>query len=206
MAATSLDNFFRFITPSVPECPEFVVREHLAEAAAQFCQETQCWRVPLEASPTVAGEGLYDVDVPAGTVVEAIIAMEVDAQRVAPALEALELPTSSLDDRGKPMAYALVGDRQIQFYPTPDGVYTYRGLVAVKPTLSASSVEEFIYQSWGRSIAYGAIGTLKLVPGKAWSDPKMAEHYLALFNKGIAQCKRREYRNTPIRVRFPGFA
>lgn len=206
MAATSIDNLLKFTTPYVPECPEFVVREHLAEAAAKFCQETQCWRVQLEGAQTTAGEGLYDVEVPPGTVVEAIISLEVDAQRVAPALETLEAPARTLDDRGKPAAYALVGDKQIQFYPTPDGVYTYRGLVAVKPTLSATAIDEFVYQSWGRSIAYGAIGTLKMVPGKAWTDPIMAQSYAALFDKGVAQCKRREYRNTPIRVRYPGFA
>jgi len=180
--------------------------EHLAEAAARFCQETQCWRVEVEADTTQADEQFYELDLPSGTVLEAVINLEIDGRVIRPMREVLERPAKTLDERGTPVGYATIQDNQLQFYPTPDGVYTFRGLVAVKPKLTATGVEEFVYQTWGRSISYGAVATLKMVPGKAWTDPAMGAAYMKLFDKGVVDCKRRDYRNTPLRVHGRPFA
>jgi len=206
MASAPFTSFYPYIRPYVPECPNVVIDEHLAESAARFCAETQCWRVNLEAANTEAGESLYDLDVPAGTDIEAIVSLEVDGSLVTPVLDALEAPSTTLDDRGKPTAYALFNETQVQFYPTPDGAYTFRGLIAVKPKLTATAIDEFIYRNYGRAIAYGAVASLKLVPGKAWSDPAMAAAYEGLFGKGVADAKRRTFRNTSLRVRNRPFA
>lgn len=205
MPVTLFEEFYKYVTPYVPACPAFVVSEHLAEAAARFCQETQCWRVPLPTSSTTADQAQYALAVPAETEVEAVIQLEVNGQRVSPVLETLEPQATLLDERGVPRGYTLVGGTTLQLYPTPDGAYPYRGLLAVKPTLAATGVESFIYQTWGRAIAYGAISTLKLVPGKSWTDAPMAAAYAGLFDKGVADCKRRTFRNTPLRVRAASF-
>lgn len=206
MATVALSEFYKYVRPYAPECPDVVLLEHLAEAAAKFCQETQAWRVPLEAAETEAGEQFYDLDVPAGSTVEAVIELDVEGYSITPALETLEPQAKALDTPGRPTAFAVVNGTQIQFYPIPDAAYTYRGLLAVKPLLTATSVPDFLYQTHGRDIAYGAIGTLKLIPGKLWSDPVMADAYLRLFGKGVSEAKRRLYRNVPLRVRQRPFA
>lgn len=206
MPTTPFEDFYKYVTPYVPACPAFVVSEHLAEAAARFCQETQCWRVALPPAQTVADQAQYAPVLPAETVLEAVVHLELEGELLTPLLESLEAPSTTLDDRGRPLGYAVVHDTTLQLYPTPDAAYTYRGLVAVKPALTATGVEAFIYQTWGRAIAYGAISTLKLVPGKSWTDAAMAAAYAALFDKAVAACKRREFRNTPLRVRSVGFA
>ena len=91
-------------------------------------------------------------------------------------------------------------------YPTPDGKYTFTGVVVLKPKLSATGVEDFIYDAHGRAIASGAIARLAEIPNKEWSNPELSLQHRFEFNRGITNAKGRDTRRVNLRVSAVGFA
>jgi len=200
----SLDKLFPYVQPYVPECPEVVIETHLAEALATFCMETYVWRVDVEDDVTSSGESLYELDIPAGSVLEDVLVFEINgnaAQRVSDRY----VSPQYLQDLGTPLAYAIYQDKYVRLYPSPDGTYTFRGTVVLKPSLSSKNIEDFIYETHGRDIAYGAIAKLTAIPGKAWTDYGMSVMYSQMFGKCVADARVRDYRSVPLRVRAQTF-
>lgn len=206
MALVTYEKFFSMIQPYVPECPEFVIEEHLIEAAAKFCQETYIWRFDIEEDTTSNGEPLYDIDTPAGTVLEDILIMEVDDSPISRVSDRRVEPKFS-NDPAKPRYYAIYGDTQVRFYSTPDAVYTFRGIGVAKPKRETSTgIERFIFETFGRCISEGAIAELTAIPNKAWTNPSLSVSYRAYFNKAISDAKRRDVRTISQRVAPRPFA
>lgn len=205
MATTTFDKFFPYIQPYVPECPEFVIETHVAEAAAKFCRETYIWRVDLDEDVTVAGEAIYDVDVPSGTVLEDILFFEVDGSPITRVSDRHVAPTL-FNEQGIPQWYDVYLDTQVRVFPTPDDSYTFRATAVVKPKLDSGGVETFIYETFGRCIANGAIAQLTAIPGKAWSDPALSAAYSMKFSQSIAKARIRDFKSVPLRVRPQPFA
>lgn len=206
MAIVQYEKFFPYIQPYVPECPEFVIEEHLIEAAAQFCEETYLWRFDIEEDQTIAGEPEYDIDVPAGTVLEDILMFEIDGSPIRRLSDAGIAPQLS-DTPAKPQYYSVYRDSQVRLYSTPDDVYTFRGVGVAKPKLGVSTgVEGFIFETFGRCISNGAIAQLADIPGKAWSNPALASNYRIKFSKSIADARRRDVRTVAQRVAPRPFA
>jgi len=200
----SLDKLFPYVQPYVPECPEVVIETHLAEALSQFCADTYIWRVDIESDLTSSGESLYELDIPTGTVLEDILAFELDGNPIRRLSDRFVSP-EFMASTNTPSAYAIYQDKYVRLYPTPDGTYTFRGTAVVKPSLSSKNIEDFIYETHGRDIAYGAIAKLTAIPGKAWTDYGMSVMYSQMFGKCVADARVRDYRSVPLRVRAQTF-
>jgi hypothetical protein len=108
--------------------------------------------------------------------------------------------------KGAPIYVSIVNDDSVRLYPTPDGKYTFTGVVILKPKLSATGVEDFIYDTHGRAIASGAIARLAEIPNKEWSNPELSLQHRFEFNRGITNAKGRDTRRVNLRVASVGFA
>lgn len=205
MAITTYDKFFPYVQPYVPECPEFVIEKHVAEAATQFCEETYIWQVDVEEDTTSAGEFLYELDVPTSTLIEDVNFINLDGVTLH-RIDDEAGATAFHGKEGKPRYYSLSADFFVRFYPTPDAAYVFSGQAVVKPSLLSTGIETFIFNTFGRDIACGAIALLQAIPGKAWTDHALAANNMALFNRGVGRAKVRKYRSTPTRVHPRPFA
>jgi len=173
-------SFFPYIQPYLPSCPEVVITEHLREAAAEFCARSRIWRFDIERDSTVATLADYTIDVPDRTVLEDVLVLYLN-----------DTPLTKVTDRGFflrpntengcPTHFSIYQDTQVRFYPTPDDSYPFQGAGVLKPSLTATGVEDFIYETYGRCITYGAIGRIASVPNKEWSDPVMGASYMTRF-------------------------
>lgn len=205
MAIVSYEQFLPYVQPYVPECPIVIMQDYLAEAASYFCKETYIWRVDIEEDVTSAGEYIYDMSVPASTALEDILHFEVNGSLISRLFDG-HVPPLVSDKLGIPLAYSIYLDTQVKLYPTPDDTYTFRGIAVVKPTLSASGIEGFIYETYGRAIACGAIALLAAIPDKAWSNPGIAMDCKRKFDVAIADARMRDTRTVPMRVQAQNFA
>lgn len=205
MPTVGYDEFLPYVQSYVPECPTVVVEQHLAEAAARFCKETYIWRVDIEEDTTIAGESLYDIDVPAGTVLEAILQFEVDGATINRVPDRYIEPNKS-DTPAKPDACAIYHGTQVRLYPPPDKAYTFRGVAAVKPSLTSGGVERFIYETYGRAIAFGAIAQLTAIPDKSWTNPTLSYDAGRAFHRGVDDARIQEFKSVQMRVRPRPFA
>ena len=199
MALVPYENLFKHVQPYVPGCPESIIVDHLAEAAATFCVGSEIWRFDIESETTL--ESTYLIDIPTGAVLEDIVYLEVDGM----ALRRLSDKLAFTADEGAPMAYAIYQDQNIRFYPTPDKAYTYQGIGVLKPALSSAGLEDFLYESHGRTIAYGALAKLLEIPGKEWANPMQAQLAFVQFRRGVDAAKMRDYRKVPMRPRARQF-
>jgi hypothetical protein len=202
--AVAWDQFYPYIQPHLPGCPELTIEKYLQEAAAEFCAQSGVWRYDIDKDYTSRNTAEYDIEVPTNAVLEDILVLYINGQ-----------PTKRVSDRhydlpstisnGRPMSYSLYIDSQVRFYPTPDGKYEFEGVAVIKPSLSASGVEDFIYESYGRHIACGAIYRLAMIPGKEWSNPELGVYYKTEFYNHIAQARGRDTRRVNLTAKLVGF-
>jgi len=204
MATVLYEEFLPYVQPYVPECPIVTIETYLAEAAARFCEKSYIWRVDIEEDSTISGEALYDIDVPTGTILVDIPVLEVDGYAVNRVSDRYMAPSVN-EATGVPTYFDIYLDKQIKFYPMPDGAYTFRGTAVVKPSLLSSGVEDFIYETFGREIACGAIAELAAIPGKAWTSLDIAMMHKQKFYKGVNDARVRDLRSVPMRVRAQNF-
>lgn len=202
--AVTWDKFYPYIQPHVPGCPEIVITAHLQEAAAEYCKLSEIWRFDIEQDFTSKNTSDYEIDVPVGAALENILVLYLNGTLVKRVSDRhFDMPTDI--SPSAPSYYTIYQDTQIRFYPTPDTKYTFEGVGVLKPKLTATGVEDFIFETHGRSIACGAIAQLAAIPGKEWTNPDMAGYYHAKFYRHAANAKGRDTRRVNLRVAPSGF-
>jgi len=209
MATTTWETFYPYILPYLPGCPEVVIETHLQEAASKFCAESEVWRYTIDSDYTSNGTSDYQIDVTSGTLLESILFFYVNGSpltRVADRHFSIPINQDGSDIKGAPIYVSILDDKSVRLYPTPDGKYTFNGVVVLKPKLSATGVEDFIYDAHGRTISSGAISRLAEIPNKEWSNPELAMQHRFEFTRGITNAKGRDTRRVNLRVSSIGFA
>ena len=202
--AANWAKFYPYVQPFLPGCPEVVVETHLREAAQEFCAISGVHRFDIEKDFTSRKTSDYDVEVPAGTLLEDIIVLYINgspAKRVSDVH--YDLPSTVANSR--PSSFSIYQDTQIRFYPTPDDKYEFEGVGILKPSATATGVEDFIFNTHGRSIACGAIFRLAVIPGKEWTNPELAAYYKAEFYKHANDAKGRDARRANVKAKLVGF-
>ncbi len=180
------------------------MQSHLQESAAEFIGRSELWRFDIEPDFTSKNTSDYEIDVPTGAVLENILALYVDGAATRRVTDR-HFQLSSTHDNAAPSFYSLYQDNQIRFFPTPDKKYTFEGTGVLKPSLSATGVEDFIFETHGRSIACGVIWRLAVVPGKEWSNPELALYYKSEFYRHMDAASGRDTRRVNLRVASVGF-
>lgn len=202
--AITWDSFYPYVQPHVPGCPDIVIETHLQEAAAEFCAKTEVWRYDIDKDYTSKNTAEYEVEVPTNAVLEDILVLYIEGQVVKRVSDRhFDLPSTYSTSR--PSMFTIYQDSQVRFYPTPDGKYEFEGSAVIKPSLAAKGVEDFIFESHGRSIACGAIARLAYIPGKEWTNPELGAYYKAEFYRHINEVKGRETRRVNLRAKPVGF-
>jgi len=207
--ATSWSKFYPRVQPYIPGCPEIVIESHLQEAAAEFCAKSEIWRLTLDPDFTSKNTSDYELDIPTDAIVENLLFLYLNGTLLTHVSErhsALPMKSDGSMVTGSPVSYSTIDDASVRMYPTPDGKYTFVGVVIIKPKLSATGVEDFIFESHGRSIADGAIARIAGIPNKEWSDPELAIVRQLAFARAIATAKGRDTRRINMQVAPVNFA
>ena len=205
MATVSYDKLFPLVQPHVPGCPNVVIESHIAEAAADFCVRSELWRVDLESELTTISENLFEVDVPNGAKLEDILWLAIDGVELTRVSDKY-ISQNDFMDEGTPQFYALYADTYARLYPTPDAAFALTGNIVLKPSLTATGLEDFIYETYGRSIAYGAVAEIMAIPMKEWTNPMASASYMAKFYRDADAAKARDHRKVPMRIQARPFA
>ena len=208
MATTKWVSFYPYIQPYVPGCPEVVIESHLKESAAEFCGKSEVWRFNIEPSYTSKNTADYEVDVPNRAILENIIYLKIDGTTITPVAERYYAPATNANGTlptGTPVRYSLLEDTSIRFYPTPATKHTFTGVAVIKPSLSATGVEDFIFETHGRSIAAGAIAHISGIPNKEWSNPLLSELRQRDFDVAVCAAKGRDTRRVNMKVQPVSF-
>lgn len=205
MATITWDKFYPYIQPYVPGCPEIVMESHLQEAAAKFFERSEVWRFDIEKDFAVKNVADYAIFLPSNeAVLENVYEIVLDG-RCIPRITDRHLNSTAFTENACPKYYSIYQDSSIKFYPTPDAKYEFTGIGVLKTKLTATGIEDWIFESHGRCIAYGAISQLTSVPNKEWSSPELSVYYHQKFLREADSAKTRDYRRVGMRVRGPSF-
>lgn len=174
------------------------MRSVLAASAAEFLGATHLWREQIDPQQTTPGEPDYTLY--ADAVVESPLWVRLDGVELqsTDVRYAPSLPVSP----GRPMHYWRTTDNVVRLYPTPDATYSMDALVVLKPSRTATGVEDWIYETWAEALVDGAVWRLARIPGKSWSNLELAHLHKTRFDRQIANARVRDVRQVDRRVRF----
>lgn len=125
--------------------------------------------------------------------------------------ETFVLPDAVVAKASEPRAVTQLTPDKYIVLPLPDGDRTYnmRMFYALKPTTTASGMDEAIFNELEEAILHGALQHLLVLPSVPWADRELASYHAKQYLREAAM--RRANANlgnmrATVRVRMPGFA
>jgi hypothetical protein len=183
-----LAKFRRNVTIMARSCPTRIVDEAIRQAAIEFCDYTNTWRLELDAKRVRAGVTDYDIDVPKCGRLANILYVSHNGIEVAKATE------RKLDDEvegwrtaeSQVAAYYYMPDKQtirLALTPTLTASKTLKMVATFKPTVDATVLANNLYDDHLEAISHGALARLYDMDGKSWANPAGAEKKRILFDR-----------------------
>lgn len=154
-------------------CPSVLILKHVRQATIEFCRRTQWLRATLDSIRTVKNVTEYLIDdVPKDTKFSSIVWAELDGLKLAER-------EYEVSDAGNSII--------LDHVPDISGSLVIRA--ALEPVRTFDSFEKNLYERWADVISAGALGSLRRIPGKKWSDPQQAAFDSQEFENGITAAK-----------------
>lgn len=193
------NDFLPLLTPHVPTCPDATLKTYLGIVAADFFARTYLWRTDIDAIYLAPNQIEYDLDSEA--VVEDVISIVYD-DRILDRTDLRFIPADRATETGDPRAFWMNADRTIKVFPIPKASGRMRVTAILKPSRSATGVEDWIYETFADTIVSGTIGRVAAIPGKDWTSPDLATFHTALYERAITQARVRDMRGVPVGARM----
>jgi hypothetical protein len=195
----TLDTFMSRLMPWVAGCPDPLARQALVDSAIEFCEETGITQLTVDPQSAVAGQGTYDMSVPSdhavvvtkkvwyGTrLLEPAATTEIDTVLAYVATAGTTTPMT-----GAPSVYYEITPGVVGLYPVPDtsADNMISARVATKPTRSATSLDDILFNDWVEAIVAGARKRLHAMPAQFYSDDGKAMEQERVFRYYINRAK-----------------
>jgi len=186
--------FLDYVLPHVPGCTNEMALLEIKNTIIDFCEKSLILQVDHDPVTVIANIQDYDLEPPKDRLVIKILKAWYKGVLLDPTAPD-EVPTPSMYNqnsgyvvqRGDPRVYIQKDARSYSLYPIPGETaklaLTMR--VALKPTRSATSIDDFIFEEYAETIGHGAIARLALSPGKPYSDVKLAAANNGLYLAGV---------------------
>ena len=176
-----LSIFYSRILPYLPGCSEPLVDQVLVSSAIDFAESSLALRQNLDSFRTVIGIDQYDLDAPtANHDIDRVMSVAVDGKELSPGLfEAIrnDLPTAN----AKPRGFYL--DRTdnvltLKLSPPPDGRYLVIVNVNLRPAMTATQLDDDLFNMWAEPIASGAIARAMQIPDQPFTNFARAQQIM----------------------------
>jgi len=200
----TLSNFYPYVLPEVPGCPEMTVDLALKSSIIEFCEKSLILQRDHDPLTVVAGVVDYDFEPPTGSLVVKIMKAWYKSKELKPIApdevdkaELYNRSFSGADTNQQEPQYILQKDeRTFSLYPVPDAnaanALTMR--VAYKPTRVTTTFEDVLFEDYAEVIAHGAKARLFMSPGKPYTNPQLAVAAMDQFGRGVNTARQRAVR------------
>lgn len=187
-------DFLDYVLPHVPGCTNDMALLEIKNTIIDFCEKSLVLQADQEPVTIIGGINDYDLEPPRDRLVVKIMKAWFKGQELTPTSPD-EVKTPSIYNqnsgyvvnRGDPNFYIQKDLRTYSLYPIPKETarlaLTMR--VALKPTRSATSIDDFIFEEYAETIGHGAIARLALSQGKPYSDLKLAAARNGMYLTGV---------------------
>lgn len=164
-----LDAFLPYVLPSVAGCSQPLAEQSIRDAAIQFCEDTHYLQLVSDPIDLVAGVSEYDIDVPVGHDVARLLNTWFGPE---------QRPT------GRPQRAEFIAPSTLRIWPVPQDnrPAAMQTCIALKPSRTATSLDDSMFSDWVEGIAAGAVQRICSVPGQAFSSDKDALKAMGTYN------------------------
>jgi hypothetical protein len=196
--AKTWDDFLPLLAPHLSGCPNATMKQYLGIVASDFFARTYLWREQIDAIYLTSGVTEYDLD--ADAVVEDVISVVFDGSPL-DRTDMRLVATENLGQRGDPRQYWINADRSIVVHPTPEAKATMQVYAVLKPSRDATSVADWIYETWADTLVSGTIARLAKIIDKEWTDLAAAADHKLMYERSVTNARIRDFRGVNLRVR-----
>lgn len=202
------------IRKHAPEASDPEIEGQFKRAVIEFCRQSHVWQVELEPLPVVAGERVYQMDVPGGARLERLIRLTYAGASAAGRRPMRQVNVAEIENRdedtGQPRAFAIRENTgEVLVYPTPgasevDDTGALRAFAVLVPRRSARGFPDFIYEEYFDELAAGAVARLQAIAGRPFENQGLALGNRRRFAQGVNRAKRQAINNawTPQRAKL----
>jgi hypothetical protein len=182
------------VSSRVPGASKPEIDKAIITTIREFCTKTLLWKRKLTAVDVVAGTSEYTITAPADAAIVDIDRIEVSDQFVNPtSMDLLDrMPdTWRSEEASQPSEYMVDAEKVLTLREIPTIGIT-GGIIIwaiLKPTPTATTVPDFIYDDWYEAILNGAVAFLMRIPNKSWSNLEGAEYYSGLYRAFLGDAK-----------------
>lgn len=192
-----LSSFLPFILPSASGCSEPIAKQALIAAAIEFCERTSVVQRTLDPVDVNASDREIELPVPRHQAVTTVLKAWFKGRELAlPAQTDIHLPTAYRDNipdvdgqSGDPVELYHIRAGVVGLNPVPttdeENVLTVRA--AMRPTRSATQLEDVLFEDWVEVLASGALARLHAMPGQPFTDQVQALNRRGEFQLGIGK-------------------
>jgi hypothetical protein len=171
---------------------------YLGIVASDFFARSYLWRDQIDTIYATTGTVEYDLDGEA--VIEDVISVVLNETPL-DRTDLRLIATENLGQVGEPREFWVKADRSIVIFPTPEENVQLKVYAVLKPSRSATGVEDWIYETFADTLVSGAIAQLAMIPGKEWSDIALAGMHKGLYERAITNARIRDFRGVHMMVR-----
>ena len=177
-------DFYPWVLPSAQGCPNPTLDLHIRQAAIEFCRRTLCWVRTLDPIEANGMDIRFDLDLPSQTQAVKLMAVAING------LEYLLVDTQrglQLVRQGSGADFSFTQDKlTLDVHPLRARGDRIEVDMALAPSFNAISIETDVASPYVHEIAQGALATLQMMTGVAWSEPNLAAANKLLFNQRVA--------------------
>lgn len=197
MASTKYADLISDVLPLLAADPSDPVTESaIKRAVIQFCAKSWVWQHIPDNIALTANESTYDLTAPPGSDVVVVMSATLDGIPFdCKSVEWLDenMPKWRTDTAQEPAYFTQVDMDQVIVTPIPTSSSTEAtGIaltLALQPSQKSTNFPKWIATRYLYDIVDGALAYLMMIPGVAWSDPKMAMFYDSRFKDAIANAR-----------------
>jgi hypothetical protein len=184
------------VLATLPACPTPTIVREIRNAARELCEDAKCLRTTVDNEPVLAGVNEIEFDIDENYVLVAPISLNV-GERTLQATSPILLDEDYNDWRdevGPPCKYMRSTEtlNAIILFPKPDQNYTtepLRGEIAVKPSRSATQIDEIFLERFETALVSGALSRLLMVSNTPWYNPQQASYHRTIFDGELDKAK-----------------
>lgn len=181
----ALSVFRSRIAPRVPGCSDMLIDQAVLDACIEFSEKSLAVKRMMDPFNTQAGVREYDLD----TGVVMVAAAWRDGSPMTALTEddspARMFAATGSAFPGTPSYIAQVEPDVVALFPTPDAAYSIVMRAAIKPTRSATQVEDQLFDQYCDAVVDGALSRLYALPGE-FASPALADRHENKFKAAVA--------------------
>jgi len=197
------DSFYDFVAPDLPGCPFAAIDVALRQAAIDFCSQSLAWKYTHPDIAVTAGTASYNFVPPDQAVVHAVTYAEFEGSEIDCHTAESGIQIYNWRNQTGTPEYVLGGATALQLVPNPAANGTLKLEVALKPSPTATGIDDDIFNEYRDAMAHGAFGRLMASPKKPYTQLQLATYHQQLFTQLTGQAGyrvARSYTRAPLRT------